>query len=474
MPEPLTPDLCVIGAGAAGLAAATAAAALGVPVVLIEKGTVGGGRLNAGAPSTALLAAAKRAALMREATPFGVGARYVDVDFKKVHEHVHGVIAGMARNDSVERLTALGVRVIRGGARFKDRRTVAVGDAFEIRARRFVIATGSLPAIPAIPGLDGTFHFTGESIFKLTALPKHLIVIGAGSAGLELAQAFRRLGSAVTVLDEAQPLADDDPECAAIAVTALVREGVVIRSGVKFLKASGTTEKVQIVITAGTSEEIIEGTYLLIAAGRKPSMDGLDLDVARIAHGPSGIKVNKALKTTNRRVYAVGDVIGQKQFTHAGQYHAGLAIRSALFRQSVRVDNDSIPRVTFTDPELAQTGLTEALARQRGIKIRVLRWPYFDNDRALAERDTIGHIKIVTAKNGKILGATIVGAQAGELITAWTLAISQQLNIRAFTGIVVPYPTLSEIGKQAALDVFAPSLTGTFVRRIMAWLRLLG
>ena len=473
MAELLKPDLCVIGAGPAGLAVATAAAGLAVPVVLIDRSAIGGGRLNSGCvASKALLAAARRAALIRESAPFGIGARHVDVDFKRVREHVQGVTTGMAPNDSRERLTALGIQVVQGGARFKDRTTVTVGDAFEVSARRFVIATGSSPAMPAIAGLDSTFHFTSESIFKLTTLPKRLIVIGAGTVGLELAQGFSRLGSAVTVLDEAQPLADDDPECAAVVVTALARDGIVIRGGVKIVKTSGTTDKVQVTVTADVAEESIEGTHLLVAAGRRPNIAGLDLDLARIVHGPSGIKVGKTLKTTNRRVYAIGDVIGQKQSAHAGQYHADLVIRDALLRQAVRVDNDSIPRVTFTDPELAQAGLTEAQARQRGMKIRVARWSYHDNDRARTERNTAGHIKIVTDKNGRILGATIVGAQASELITPWTLAISQHLNIRAFAGIVVPYPTLSEIGKQAAIDFFPPSLTGTFVQRIMAWLRL--
>jgi pyruvate/2-oxoglutarate dehydrogenase complex dihydrolipoamide dehydrogenase (E3) component len=472
MAETLNPDICVIGAGSAGLSVAAAAAAFGVPTVLIEKHKMGGDCLNTGCvPSKALLAAAKRAASMRNSDAFGVTAQLVSVDFAKVHEHVQRVIAAIAPNDSAERFTGLGVRVIKGNATFKDRRTVAVGET-QIRARRFVIATGSAPAAPPIPGLDQGPYFTNETIFSLTELPKHLIVIGAGPIGLELAQAFRRFGSDVTVLEAAQPLAKDDPECAAIVVTALEREGVVIRSGVNVAEVACAVGNVKVTLEGG---EAIDGTHLLFAAGRKATTDGLGLEAAGIRHDRAGIVVNNKLKTSNRRVYAIGDAAaGQLQFTHAANYHAGLVIRNALFRLPVRVNNDVIPWVTYTDPELAQTGLSEAEARKRGYKVRLLRWPYHDNDRAQAERETHGHIKAVTTANGKILGATIVGAQAGELITTWSLAIAQRLNIRALTSVVAPYPTLSELGKRAAIDYFTPSLTSPWVRRIIAWLRLFG
>jgi pyruvate/2-oxoglutarate dehydrogenase complex dihydrolipoamide dehydrogenase (E3) component len=472
MAETLTPDICVIGAGSAGLSVAAAAAAFGVPTVLIEKHKMGGDCLNTGCvPSKALLAAAKRAASMRSSGAFGITAQLVSVDFAKVHEHVHRVIAAIAPNDSAERFTGLGVRVIKGHATFKDRRTVAVGD-IEIRARRFVIATGSAPAVPPMPGLDQGPYFTNETIFSLTELPKHLIVIGAGPIGLELTQAFRRFGSDVTVLESAQPLAKDDPECAAIVVTALEREGVIIRSGVKVAEVACAVGNVKVTLDGG---ETIEGTHLLVATGRQPVTAGLGLEAAGIRHDRTGIAVNRKLKTRNRRVYAIGDAAaGQLQFTHAANYHAGLVIRNALFRLPVRANNDVVPWVTYTEPELAQIGLSEAEARKRGLKIRILRWPYHDNDRALTERETHGHIKVITTSKGKILGATIVGAQAGELITMWTLAIAQDLNIRALTGIVVPYPTLSELGKRAAIDYFTPSLTSPWVRRIIVWLRLFG
>ena len=476
MAETLNPDICVIGGGSGGLSVAVAAAAFGVPVVLIERHKMGGDCLNTGCvPSKALLAAAKRAAAMRSGAPFGVTASSIDIDFGKVHDHVQRVIEAIAPADSAERFAGLGVRVIKGQAKFKDRRTVVVGDDYEIRARRFVIATGSTPALPPIPGLDEGPYLTNESVFSLSELPDRLIVIGAGPIGLEMAQAFRRLGSAVTVLEAAAPLAKDDPECAAIVLDQLEREGVVICSGVKVARVMHASGSVAATFEGPGGEETVEGRSLLVAAGRKPTTDGLDLEAAGIKYDRAGIRVNKRLKTSNRRVYAIGDVAaGQPQFTHAANYHAGLVIRNALFRLRVKVNNDAVPWAIYTEPELAQTGLTEAQARARKLKFRILRWSYHDNDRAQAERETHGHIKVITTRKGKVLGATIVGAQAGELIAMWTLAIAQGLNVRSLTGIVLPYPTLSEIGKRAAIDFFTPSLTSPWARRIIAWLRIFG
>jgi pyruvate/2-oxoglutarate dehydrogenase complex dihydrolipoamide dehydrogenase (E3) component len=424
-------------------------------------------------PSKALLAAARRAQAFRTSAPFGVASQRPGIDFAKVHAHVHGVIAAIAPNDSKERFTGLGVRVIEGTARFKDRHTVAVDDAIEIKARRFVVATGSVPAAPPIPGLDQVAYLTNETVFDLTVCPEHLVVIGAGPIGLELAQAFRRLGANVTVLEAAVPLAKDDPECAAIVLDQLAREGIAIRAGAEVVRVEPGTRP-RVVVAASGGEETIEASHLLVATGRRPNIEGLDLAAARIKSGPRGIVVNKRLRSSNKKVYAVGDVAGGAQFTHVANYHAGLVIRNALFRLRARVDDHVIPWVTYTDPELAQVGTTEAQAEKHRSRIRVLRWPYHENDRAQAERETRGHIKVITTANGRILGATIVGAHAGELIATWTLAIAQGLNIRAFAGMVVPYPTFAEIGKRAAITYFAGSLTSPFVRRIIAWLRRFG
>ena len=367
-----------------------------MPVVLIEKGKMGGDCLNYGCvPSKALLAAARHATEPRRVTPFGLNLPRAEIDFAKVNAHVHAVIAAIAPNDSKERFTGLGVQVIEGAARFTDKATVAVGD-FAIRARRFVVATGSSPAVPPIPGLSETPYLTNETIFERKRCPEHLIIIGAGPIGLELAQAHRRLGAKVTVLEAATPLANDDPECAAIVLAQLEREGVAIRAGVAVTRVAQHDGKIQVV----AGEETIEGSDLLIATGRRPNVDGLDLAAAGITYDQRGITVGKGLKTSNKRVYAIGDVAGG-HFTHTANYHAGIVLRNALFRLPAKANDETVPWVTFTDPELAHVGLTEAQARARHKTIRVLRWPYHENDRAQAERETHGHIKVITKKNGR-------------------------------------------------------------------------
>jgi pyruvate/2-oxoglutarate dehydrogenase complex dihydrolipoamide dehydrogenase (E3) component len=472
VPDILTPDICVIGAGSGGLSVAAAAAAFGVPVVLIEKSKMGGDCLNTGCvPSKALLAAARHAAEAKSVTAFGLRLPRPEIDFEKVHAHVHRVIAAIAPNDSKERFGGLGVRVIVGAARFKDAATVAVANV-EIKARRFVIATGSRAALPPIEGLAETPHFTNETIFELKRVPEHLVIIGAGAVGLELAQAFRRLSAQVTVLEAATPLAHDEEECAAVVLARLRQEGVVIRTGVSVTRVGQKDGKIEVVLDGESSAPIL-GSDLLIAAGRHPNIEGLELEAARIKYSARGVVVGKGLRSSNRRVYAIGDVAGG-HFTHAANYHAGLVIRNALFRLPVRASDEALPRVTFTDPELAHVGLTETQARARFKSLRVLRWPYHENDRAQAERTTHGHIKVITKSNGPIVGCSIVGAQAGELITPWTLAISRRLNIRHMAGIVVPYPTLSEVSKRAAISYFAPSLSNPRVRRLIAFLRRFG
>jgi pyruvate/2-oxoglutarate dehydrogenase complex dihydrolipoamide dehydrogenase (E3) component len=473
MTEILTPDICVIGAGSGGLSVAAAAAAFGVPVVLIERGKMGGDCLNFGCvPSKALIAAGKRAHIARSASPLGIDAN-VKVDFARVHDHVRGVIAAIAPNDSVERFTGLGVRVIKGAARFKDAGTVVVND-FEVKARRFVIATGSSPSAPPIPGLDAVRYLTNETVFDLKECPEHLIIIGAGPIGLELAQAFRRLGAQVTVLEAAAPFAKEDPECTAIVLNQLARERIDIRANVKIVRIERGRGTVRAVLATDKGEEKIEASHLLVAAGRRVNMDDLGLDEAGIKYERRGVIVDKGLRTSNRRVYAIGDAAGGLQFTHAANYHAGLVIRNALFRLPVSASDDLVPRVTFTDPELAHAGLTEAQARERHKKIAVLRWPFHENDRAQAERDTHGHIKVIATPRGKILGATIVGAEAGEMITAWALAVAQGMNIRSVAGVVVPYPVRAEVGKRAAIGFFARTLTSPAVRSIIAFLRRFG
>jgi pyruvate/2-oxoglutarate dehydrogenase complex dihydrolipoamide dehydrogenase (E3) component len=297
------------------------------------------------------------------------------------------------------------------------------------------------------------------------------MVIGGGAIGLELGQAFRRLGARVTVIEAVRPLANDDAECARIVIDALVREGVEIRAGASVQSMRQTQHGIELVVRHGDAEERVTGSHLLVAAGRVPDIAGLGLEAAGVEFTRAGIVVDRSLQTTNRRIYAIGDAAGGMMFTHVANYHAGLIIRHALFRLPVKARYNAIPRVTFTDPELAHVGLTDEQAQKEGYRIRVMRWPYCENDRAQAERMTSGHVKVVTSARGRILGVTIVGAHAGELIAPWVLAISQSLDIRAMAGMVVAYPTFSEINKRAAMTFFASAAANPTVRRIVRWLR---
>ena len=463
----LTPDLCVIGAGAAGLSVAAGAAQMGAEVVLIERGLMGGDCLNFGCvPSKSLLAAARSAAVTRRGAALGLGSAPPRIDFAAVIDSVHKVIAALAPNDSVERFERLGVQVLRTEARFTSPRTLLAG-GIEIRPRRFVIATGSRPAIPTTPGLDRVPDLTNETIFTNRVLPEHLIVIGGGPIGIEMAQAHRRLGAKVTALDIGPLLPRDDPELVDLLMRHLASEGVAARPAVAIagIESDGNTITVHL-----ADGQRLSGSHVLVAAGRRPNVEALDLPAAGIEAIASGIKVDGRLRTTNRRAFAIGDVAGGPQFTHIASYHAGIVIRNVLFRLPARVDYRALPWVTYTDPELAQVGPTEASARAGGEEVRVLRWSFAENDRAQTERDTEGLVKVVLRRNGRVLGASILGAGAGDLILPWALAISQKLKIGTLANLIVPYPTRGEVSKRAAACYYTPTL---FSRRTRSVVRLL-
>lgn len=458
-------DIAVIGAGSGGLSVAAAAAQFGQKVVLFEKGEMGGDCLNYGCvPSKALLAAAKQAHAMRSGAAFGVRPVEPGIDFAAVRAHVQGAIAAIAPHDSQERFEKLGVTVIRAAARFLDGNTVeAAGERFT--ARRIVIATGSRPAVPPIPGLDQVPFLTNETLFSNPALPQHLLVIGAGPIGLEMAEAHRRLGAEVTVIEAGTPLGQDDPELAAVVLERLAAEGVRILAGQTVMSASREGDVTRLALRGG---ETITGSHLLVAAGRRPNVEGLNLEAAGIAFTPKGITVDRRLRTSNRRVFAVGDVAGGR-FTHEAGYQAGIVIRNALFGMPAKA-NAVIPHVTYTDPELAQAGLTEAEARARhGKAVRVLRVPFAANDRAQAEGRTEGLVKIVTGPGGRILGAGIVGTGAGDLIQPWVLALDRGLKAGAMASTVLPYPTRGEAGRRAAVNYFQDFASNRLLRGVI-WL----
>jgi pyruvate/2-oxoglutarate dehydrogenase complex dihydrolipoamide dehydrogenase (E3) component len=460
-------DLCVIGAGPGGLTVASAAAQLGRKVVLIERAAMGGDCLNHGCvPSKTLIAAARRAHEMRLAGESGVSPGDIHIDFARVMAQVDAAIAAIAPDDSQERFEKLGCTVIRAQARFVDGATVVAGDA-RIKARRFIIAVGSSPAIPPLDGLAEVSCFTSETIFDNTVLPERLLILGAGPMGLELAQAFRRLGSDVVVLDAAQPLAGRDPELAQLVLETLEREGVRIVSSCKVRSIRPADGGISLSLERGASMEEMKASHLLLAAGRRPNVAGLDLERAGIVFSEEGITVDARLRTANPRVYAIGDVLGGLQFTHVAAHQARLVVRNAIFRLPVRYDWASMPWAIFTDPQFAGVGLTEAEAAARGLAPQVLRWPLARSDRARIEGRPSGLFKVVLDRRGRVLGAGIVAPEAGELIFPWAQLTARRMSIRALSDAVLPYPTLSQENPRLSLIPYARLAGNPWLRRAL-------
>ncbi|MEO8667526.1 MAG: FAD-dependent oxidoreductase [Bauldia sp.] len=472
MTEVLTPDICVVGGGPGGIAVATRAAAWGVPVVLIEKGAMGGANLAyGGVPAAALAVAASHYEFLRRGPALGVTGAPLQVNFGKVGDHIRAAIDAVAPNVSAERLAALGVRVVHDAAHFADRRTLIAGH-IAVRARRFVLATGGVPAVPSLPGLANIEYITLDTAFDVTKKPGHLIVVGANARGLELAQAYGRLGVDVTVLDEGPALAGEDPELAAVVLERLRAEGIRVRDDVKITGMGRRRGGIR--VTLAVDDVPVDGTHLLVAAGRAPNIDGLGLDVAKVAYDAEGVTVDRQLRTTNRRIYAIGDVVDEPALADRADYQADRVVRSILFRLPIREFNSAVPVVTFTDPALAKVGLTEADARRRHGAVRILRFPYGENDRAQAERTPAGMVKVVAGKRGKILGVGIAGHDAGEQIALWSLAVSRDLSIGDMLGFVPPYPTRAESARRIAETFNGPGLTPGWRRRIIDILRRLG
>ena len=438
MKRRLRPDLAVIGAGSGGLSVAAGAAQLGLSVVLFEHGEMGGDCLNSGCvPSKALISAAAKG-----------------WDFPRAIAHVRQTIETIAPIDSQERFEGLGVTVIRETARFVDRRTLE-SDSVTVTPRKTVIAAGSRPKVPPIPALEGVAYLTNETIFGLEALPERLTVVGGGPIGLELGQAFARLGSKVTVFEADRCLAKEDPDLAAVVLDQLRADGLDIREGAKV-------------------EGFEAGATVLVATGRAPNVEGLNLEAAGVAYDTHGIHTDRSLRTTNRRVFAVGDITGRPAFTHVAGAHAALFVRRALFASPVNAEAMVIPRVTYTDPELAAVGLTEAEARARhGDAVKVVTHAFHDNDRAQTEADTRGFGKLITGRKGAILGAAIVGRNAGDLIAPFTLAMSAGVKLSAIAGMIAPYPTRGEIVKRLAGQWYSPILFAPRTRALVSLLKRL-
>ena len=474
MSETIRADLCVIGGGSAGLTVAAGAAQMGAKVVLVERDRMGGDCLNTGCvPSKALLAAADAAQVMRSAGRFGLGAVEPEIDFAGVSQHVHDVIAEIAPHDSVERFEGLGVRVILGEAHFEKPDT-AIVDHQVIKARRFVIATGSRATVPPIPGLDNVSYLTNETIFDLDRRPSRLAVIGGGPVGCELAQAFRRLGTEVTLIEQESILPKDDPELSDVVRRHLVKEGVSIHEGAKAARVEPAEGGIAVHIEHAGDHEPLIVSHLLIATGRTPNIEGLCLDKAKVGTSRKGIVVDDRLRTSNKRIFAIGDVTGGLQFTHMAGYEGGIVVRNAVFKLRAKAAPRAAPWVTYTDPELAHVGINEHEAKEAGMVIKVLKSAFASNDRARTDRADDGFIKVLVGRKGRILGASIVGRHAGELILPWVLAINEKLPIRAMAGLIAPYPTLSEISKAVAGSYYTGTLYSNRTRAIVRLLQKLG
>jgi len=461
--------ICIIGAGSGGLSLAAGAAQMGASVTLIERGKMGGDCLNYGCvPSKALLAAGKIAHTFRHAQKFGISSQMPTVDFKAVHDHVHDVMAQIEPNDSQSRFESFGVHVIREEAKFIDEHTIQAGDTI-IKAKYIVVATGSSAFLPPLKGLESTPYLTNETIFDLTERPQHLLIIGGGPIGIEMAQAHRRLGAEVTVITSHGILPKDDPELIEVVKKQLLQEGINLLEETAVEKVSKTKNGIAVT----TNNTTLTGSHLLIATGRQANLEGLNLKAAGIDHTPRGITINQRLQTSQKHIYAMGDCTGGYQFTHVASYHAGIIIRNILFKLPAKVNLSAVPWVTYCDPELAHVGLSNAQALEEFPDAITLRWPFSENDRAVAERSTEGLIKISTKKNGVVLGASIVGKNAGELLLPWVMAVKERKKIADIATLIAPYPTYSEVSKRVAGSFFTPKLfsprTTKLVRFLMRW-----
>lgn len=464
----LTPDICIIGGGSGGLSVAAGAAQMGARVVLFEGGKMGGDCLNYGCvPSKAMLAAGKAAYHAKGHAEMGITNKDPQVDFGAVKDHVTNVIKGIEPHDSPERFRSLGVNVIEDYATFTGRGEI-FGGGITVRPKYTVIATGSSAFVPPIPGLETTPYHTNETIFEDRTKPDHLIIIGGGPIGIEMAQAHARLGVKVTVIEGARSIMGrDHAGLVGILRERLTQENITIIEGHNVIGVSGTQGAVMVKLDRHPE---VAGTHLLVAVGRKPNLDRLNLEEAGIAYERTGIKTDRRLRTTNKRVFAIGDAAGRQQFTHIAGYHAGIIVRNILFKLPAKVDDTAVPWVTYTDPELAHVGLTLKSTREQGIRAKEVEFALSGNDRARAELRTEGKVIGVVDAKGHILGASILAPQAGEMIQPWILAISKKMKIAAMASYIAPYPTYGEASKRAAGAYFTPSLFSDRTKRIVRFL----
>lgn len=470
MSERIDCDIAVIGAGIAGITAATGSALLGAKTVLIERGRPGGLRLASDLPLQALAAAARHATAWREAAEFGIRHEDPDIDFTAVMRRIASVVGSQALNDSADRLAAFGINLVQGEARFTAPDTVAVGNT-SVVARRFVIASGARPVRPGIPGLNDISCLTPTSLFALKERPLHLLIVGGGRTGVACAQGFRRIGVKVTLIEEGHFLARHDPELRDLLVEALRADGVTLYEKTVIAQAENSVPGIVITLRhADGSSTRVAGSHLLLAAGWEADIAALDLPAAGIVSGPQGIAVDRHLRTANRRVYAIGAAVDPQAGTAVAMHHAGVALKNILLRLPASAADSALASLVPGDPELACVGLNEHDARRRHGNIRILRRPFALNERAIADGRSEGLLKVITTPQGRILGAAAVGSQAAEVLQPWALAIGKRLGIGAMQAMIAPLPARGSTAGQAATDFYRPKLFSPLVKRIVQFL----
>ena len=469
-------DICIIGAGAGGLSVAAGASQMGANVIMIEKGNMGGDCLNYGCvPSKALIAVANTAHTIRHADIFTINNVEPKINMQKIQSHIKDVIASIAPNDSVDRFEALGVKIIKDEARFIDADKIKAGDNI-ITAKYFVIATGSSPYIPNINGFENIKYYTNENIFEISENIDHLIILGGGAIAIELAQAYRRLGAKVSIIQKTLILQKFDMEAVDILRQKLLREGINIYENSQITMVNGNDNITATIAQDNGNNDVknikITGSHLLIACGRKVNIANLNLEAANIKYSNEKITLDQRLRTTNKQIFAIGDVRGGLQFTHVAGYDAGIVIRNILFKLPAKTNYNIVPTVIYFDPELSHVGFNQAAAEIKfgSGNYQILRWSFGENDRAICDKKTDGFIKIILNKKGLIIGATIIGKNAGELIAPWVLAINTKQKIGAMAGIILPYPTLSEISKRVAGSYYTPKIFSNKIKKITRFL----
>ena len=470
-------DLCVIGGGSAGLVVAAGGATLGAKVLLLEKNRLGGDCLYTGCvPSKSLLHCASVAQGFRTATPFGTAAVQPQTHLPQVMAYVQSVIQQIEPNDSPERFRDLGVEVEFGSARFVDPRHVEINGR-RVHARHFVLATGSRPLIPPIPGIADIDYLTNETVFQLDRELESLVVLGAGPIGLEMSQAFARLGTQVTLVDIGdRVLPREDPDLSEVVEQQLRAEGIQLYLGHTASAIQRNGEDIELTVENARHEsQSLHAAALLVATGRRVNTEDLGLEQATIAVDDKGrLQLNRRLRTSNKRVWACGDVAGPYQFTHMAEHQAGVVLRNTLFHLPAKAETRVVPWCTFTDPELARVGLSETEAKVQGIAHEVYRFPFADVDRARADSATEGWIKVLCGKRDRILGVAIVGSHAGELIHEYVLAMHQGLKLGQLSGVIHIYPTLAQINRRVADSLLKQRLTPTSKKWIKRLFRLRG